>query len=63
MEKETEKVKVFLRYRNRNVKVSFILKVKWVHWTVWFFAILSLIYKYNGAAMITGQYLAEIVSR
>ena len=31
VEKETEKVKVFLRYRNRNVKVSFILKVKWVH--------------------------------
>lgn len=30
VEKETEKVKVFLRYRNRNVEVS-LLKVKWVH--------------------------------
>lgn len=30
VEKETEKVKVFLRYRNRNVEVC-LLKVKWVH--------------------------------
>lgn len=30
VEKETEKVQVFLRYRNRNVEVS-LLKVKWVH--------------------------------
>lgn len=30
VEKETEKVKVFLHYRNRNVEVS-LLKVKWVH--------------------------------
>lgn len=30
VEKETEKVKVFLCYRNRNVEVS-LLKVKWVH--------------------------------
>ena len=30
VEKETGKVKIFLRYRNRNVKVS-LLKVKWVH--------------------------------
>ena len=30
VEKETEKVKAFLRYRNRNVEVS-LLKVKWVH--------------------------------
>lgn len=30
VEKETEKVKVFLRYHNRNLKV-FLLNVKWVH--------------------------------